>query len=217
MASKLQPEEIFTFLSEFEDYLRQSGFTEKSLAVYKSTAYCFLDFLHRAGHSLSDAAARKEFINSHKIKPSSSRSLISIINKFFDFLRVRVGGGSSPLDETKKQTVPPGKIINLSEKKDAISSEQLLESWRSRRERGFLQAEIRKLKEGNRRKDDAMQEVVDAWEMSSIYHIPMTQATELSLINKLKSMIRFEGPTFLPEASGGKNVRKLFKSAEGTK
>ncbi len=204
-------EEIFRLVYGFKDFLKGCGMAERSASFYRPIATRFLHFLEKENRKPDDIKAAGDFMAQLNTKSLGYRSALKW---FYVFLEKQGMTKIHPLGNLKVNLSylrDPNPIIGedtaLTHNKNL--SRQVHQNHRYAREIEFLQDEIMKLKKAIRYKNDRMQDILDAWEDSNLYHRPITAGEARKHFNLLHGAISYRGPIHIGNPSDHSNVRAL--------
>ena len=77
--------------------------------------------------------------------------------------------------------------------------------------------ELLKEKKANRYKDHVMEDLLEAWEFSDLYHRPITVGETRKRFNLLRGAIGYREPSYIDKPSGRSNVRTLDSKGRAKK
>ena len=206
-------EEILRLAYGFEDFLTGCGMGKGSASFHRCVATRFAHFLENEGRRPEDGKAASDFLAQLNVKNLSYRSSLKW---FYVFLEKQGMTKIHPLGNL---------AVNLSylrepslalSKPSALStlSAQTHDNYQRDREIEFLQGELLKARKAMRYKDRIMEDILDAWELSDIYHKPITMDDARKHFNLLRGAIGYRGPSYIDKPSGHRDVR-AFEASEG--
>jgi len=216
----LSGQEMFRLVWTFEDFLLECGMVVKSASINRNIANNFVHYLEQEGRELGDNKAAGDFLAQRKIKSLSYRSALRWFYLFLERQRMTkihpLGDLKVNLSYFRKTNPIIGKDAVLSTHNVDLTA-QTDKIYQRDREIEFLQQEILKLKKAIRYKNDRMQDILDAWEDSNLYHRPITAGEARQHFNLLHGAISYRGPSHIDKPSGRSDVQALDSKGRGKK